>query len=1026
MAAGDQSLAQELRDHEREIRKDWAANLIKRIPRARADDPRAVAMGADGTDLLNLLQAQLEASDRSARAQVVKPLVERVRLPNYSICDLYHEVDSLKDAIETVLGRHHRHSGRPVEHILIQAYRTLDGLFDGCLTDTSLIYETVLEGSARGYCQVDRRGIIHYANPAMNSLLRTDDCRGLRLKDFFGKQGRFVRQALTGRRDNNPVLRRMFMRLADDTVPVSAEFGPLLFDGKVTGGYAVVVDISRFVKAEQKAYEASQLGIVKMDTDLRITFVNDKAVEILGIAREEKATLVGRRILDLFDDDESRRTIKQNLKLRHEGRGSEYTVYYRRPSDGRTVPILINGMPEFDNLNELTGYFGIFQSLEFERARAAIHELTESIVEPDRLLDSLFKVIGDVIDFKFATVAVYTEDMAYARVVHFFPKPEPMWETQWFPISDDLKKWITGKQTWGRDIEAFVKDQPGTEDIATDPVIRRLPKEGYRSFVCLPIRQAERVIAVVTLFTKQYDSYDGRHRKLMENELPIEKAVCVALYGRERIEQAFLHKLLKQLAGCSHSEDVATGLVEELCRFYRWQNVAIFKVNTVRGQFELLAQAAGAEGGYTLPRDFRQPIDTGILGWVSRECKPVNVGDVKGNHELAKYFLSSNPKTNSELCLPIRVMGKIRWLLNVEDSRRNAFGGPEIQILQRVIGEIESTLEGLFHRITFEEIFAVATNGVVITDTEGVIIRCNRPAAGMLQISAQEAEGQKIQSFIGDEKSRKRIASDNQIHALKVELRGRDNKTTVALVNGSVLPDEYDTKVLFLQDIGALEWQHESRAIGAALSEVAAQTRVPLSLAASLVRRVGRAVGEGELSELIDNAIRQIGKVEMTYDRVLAARHPEALPKLRPVDVDVGRIVEAASRELPAEELEDIDVEREPGLPTVRCDAFQLAFVVRSILGYLLRIKPLDARIKVRVRRTQDMVTVSITGPGPAEPRPDAADFLTEAEEQARASVSLGEPLIETIIEKNHRGSYRRTSANGGLTTFAFTLPAVR
>ena len=80
-----QTLSRDIRDHEQEIRRSWAATFRARLQRAQPHREEVGSVGAESTDLLALLQAQLGARDRAATARLVAPLVERVRRPDYNI-----------------------------------------------------------------------------------------------------------------------------------------------------------------------------------------------------------------------------------------------------------------------------------------------------------------------------------------------------------------------------------------------------------------------------------------------------------------------------------------------------------------------------------------------------------------------------------------------------------------------------------------------------------------------------------------------------------------------------------------------------------------------------------------------------------------------------------------------------------------------------------------------------------------------------------------------------------------------------
>ena len=805
------------------------------------------------------------------------------------------------------------------------------------------------------------------------------------------------------------------------TVPVTGEFGPLVIDGQRRGGYAVIVDVSSLIEAEYKAFESSQRGIMRIDTSGRITFANSRVAEIFGLPKDE---LLGSTVRELFTDPESRQRLAGELERRDEGLGGLYPLTYHRRRDGRTFRVRVNGMPEYDNLGERTGSLGIIELLEFEDVSQRIHDIIAQRLNCHALIDGVLQAVKSLLPFEFASVAIYTDDMTWARVIHCTPEQSPPWETKWFPISPEMREWIRSDKTWHRDLRAFLIEQPGARELAENPTVRRFVDEGYRSFLSFPSREGDRVPAVLSLCTREVGSFDAARYNLLKR-IPIEKALRVARFLHDREERDFIYQLLKSIGGLGSSEDVARLLVGELARFYDWQNIAIFKVNRVRNRFELLAQAEGRHDGFPLPSGYGQELEHGILGYVYRTGETVNVGNVHdpASHPLAAIYVPSTTATRSELCIPVQVLGQINWLLNLEDKRLNAFSPSDIEALDRVIHEIEITLQQIFHNITFEQIFAVASDAIVLTDFEGAIRRCNPAAEDMLGISEATAAGRSIGDFIPDQEMAEWVLSNNVLTRQRIRIRAPDGDERSVFVTGAALPDEYDRKVVFLDDIASRDWQRDLYSIAGVLGEVAAETRVPLSLAANLMRRVSRRISESPLHDAVDAAVLQLRKVEITYDRVLFACDREKMPHVGWTHLDVEYLIAQAVEQLPREEREETDTTIAAGLPAVRGDAYQLGFVLQSILNYLLRDKPPDERMTVAADLKAGVVRIRICGPHVEEP-PAATDVLEAAELEARASVALGEPVIRRIVEDTHNGYYRRRRSDDDHVIFEITLPA--
>src|SRR5262249_4755719 len=150
----------------------------------------------------------------------------------------------------------------------------------------------------------------------------------------------------------------------------------------------------------------------------------------------------------------------------------------------------------------------------------------------------------------------------------------------------------------------------------------------------------------------------------------------------------FVSDLVKKIADAKDLRDLARTVVIDFARFYRFENTAIFKVNALRRRFELLAQELGFEGGTRMLDTYTQPLDKGLLGLSYRRGAPILVNDVNDGSEESRYYYSSTPETQcryednamrSELCIPIRLFGRILWILNVEDRRTGAFNAKELE-----------------------------------------------------------------------------------------------------------------------------------------------------------------------------------------------------------------------------------------------------------------------------------------------------------------------------------------------------------
>ncbi|RVU37759.1 response regulator [Hwanghaeella grinnelliae] len=148
-------------------------------------------------------------------------------------------------------------------------------------------------------------------------------------------------------------------------------------------------------KEVQQATEASKLSeerfadfanaasdwLWEMGRDFRVTYVSDRAEEVVGVPAEVQ---VGRSLSELIGPDyftekwsEARKTLKERRALRN-------FVYTRRHKDGYLQYLSVSGVPIFDSDGEFSGYRGTGaditdQVVAYERAQIAEQHLRTAI-----------------------------------------------------------------------------------------------------------------------------------------------------------------------------------------------------------------------------------------------------------------------------------------------------------------------------------------------------------------------------------------------------------------------------------------------------------------------------------------------------------------------------------------------------------------------------------------------------------------------------------------------------------------------
>jgi PAS domain S-box-containing protein len=993
---------------------DWVLKLRCQL-RESADDKLNILEKdrKQRRDLLSLA-SRLLRPDAYSGDEEMEILLANVRRKEYSICDLFIELCCLEEAIEEFLRQSHADDPEEVA-IAIRWVRTcFSAIFQKVLNETSIVYERVAE-TGPAYCQVDTGGIISYANEKMHQMLGVQSARGLPLSEFFGEDAADISDVVQGKHGQEPLIRHFNLTSrSTGRVWVHAEIAPLFIDGKNRGAYATLTDMSQLAEFQNKVFEKSSLGIMRLNPDREFTYVNPAVLEMTGAKSIEEL-----HVWDLVSDEDSRKILAEQFERRKKGLSDEYKIEIRRVDDGRSVPVSIAATPEFDNMGKMIGAFGIMRNLESQRVAEAFHEHIESCRNWEVLLTAIAKATGRIIAHDLFLVSLYTRDMQHACVLFDYSEEELFtWPKRWFPLSPELVKWM--EEDWTQPVGSLeaLLNEPHMRYLREEKSVQMLIDRGIQSFVRYPIYRANNLIASLTLMSKRPNAFTEETIDELK-ALPIDEAINTAIYYRNVEEHQFRFELMKRISNSDSVDSVMDTIVHSLVKFYGWQDVAIFRVDEIEQRLVLRAQAHSDE---TLKYDesLSLNLDEGIIGEAYRANKAVNVGCVL---DYPNYVIA-NEKTRSELCVPICLGGKIRWLINVEDELENAFSEDEKNKLQEIVDEVNSIVGHLFAHFFRDEFIASASDAIFITDRKGQIITCNEAAAYLVgKTSINEIIGRRFQNFLAEED---RDTLDVRTKKFRDRYRfiNEQNKPIEVFITGGELPEDFGCKVFCVRDLSLIQRVEELETIQGMFREITTQTRTPLSLLFTWLRRLRERI-PGE-AELLEKTISQLRKIELTYDRLVLYDAKDGVIRYKQLRLDLPSVIHTAVRELPRADRDKIKVHAPEYLPHLHGDLFQLVFIFQTILAYLLRFVPVDKKIRINVSDAESILQIRIAGFIPRlRSQVFDADIGDVLEERAHLDLGLGETTIRRFV-KSHNGGYERKMTGKEKIEFLITLPTIK
>jgi PAS domain-containing protein len=943
-----------------------------------------------------LLQDIVQGRDRD---HAVNGLIANLARPDYSITNLIHDVAELKESIAKTEATTDR---------LLNRWNTLDRLVGDCVAVTTLSHEKFIESTSHAFCNYDQYGIILSANQRMLDL--NPNCISRPLEGYFEDIRTELKLAIA-KGSQRPL--DLLLRTRRGVSPMLAEFGRIQTDAG-QGGYALLLDMSDRIQAERKALEAAPFGMLKLDARHRIVFATEKACELLKTRPDDLVGIDARRLLSSLDDRESRLKVVRAYLERRKGSGGEYDVVLKRPKSDKPTQlthIRVSGLPLFDDAGRFAGSIERLQPTDRTVAREALAKLVATESDYQALYAKIVVVLKTFIEFDWANLFIYSPERDYTRLVCTYG-PDVKFESRWFATPDGYEDWLKSDDTWMEDLSTYDPALLKTADTQISVVA------GMRALVCIPVRRGGKLIGGLCLISRHRGLYNTATRRSLE-DLMIEQALLSLIDMVDQAERNFLSSLVKEISGIEDLKLLAKSVVDGLARFYQFQNVSIFKVNVLSGYFSLLAQAIGLKTAVPMQDDYQQPIKEGLLGRCFASGDYVILSDNKDPESAeARIYVRATGKagapqsqTRSELCVPIRLFNRVLWILNLEDDRKDAFTPLEVATLKRVIDQIQSVLERTFQSTILAQVLDVCPAGIVITKQDHMILRCNREALEMLQLDTVPQD-ENLSGYLHAALSvlSSEPTSSTLIGARKGEVPVQVSRFT--------LEEEYDHVVFLIQDVAELKWSRNFAKVKAALAETTAQTRIPVSLLASYLRRLSQPVDRETLQDLASKAMHQMDRIELTYDRVLAAYGKDALPHARTGTVDVGQLINYILSELPKLEREEIRAPEKMDFG-VSADSYRILFALSSMLSYLLRSRANAEPIIITVSAVGAMVEIAMMG---AVRQNTGAGDLAALINATRAEIGLARSTLVQIARDC--GGEFKSRCGKGRQCLVLQLPA--
>ncbi|MEP0710748.1 MAG: PAS domain S-box protein, partial [Algoriphagus sp.] len=252
-----------------------------------------------------------------------------------------------------------------------------------------------------------------------------------------------------------------------------------------------------------------QFGLIEVDLEERIIYINDAMCQITGYTREE---MMGKVASQVLTNDAMREEINKQHELRKNNQSSVYEAKILTKS-GEPLYAMISGAPTYDSLGQQIGSIGIhvdisvrkskeIQLFESQQFLSAINKFVTRLLEVDTVEDISQEIVSHIVtSFGFDNAEIYIlnefRNIFELKASHYTTE-----DPGELPLEINFDQGIIGAVA-----------STGKAELVTDTFLdhRYLPQQNqYRSEIAVPIKVENKVIGVINSEHPEVDFFTAK------------------------------------------------------------------------------------------------------------------------------------------------------------------------------------------------------------------------------------------------------------------------------------------------------------------------------------------------------------------------------------------------------------------------------------------------------------------------------------------------------------------------------------
>lgn len=538
--------------------------------------------------------------------------------------------------------------------------------------------------------------------------------------------------------------------------------------------------------------ENLQFGLMEVDMDERILFVNDTMTRITGFSREE---LIGSVASELLVRAETKEIIEEQHRLREKNKASAYEVEIIR-KDGSSFFGLISGAPTFNLTGKRTGSIGVHvditkrkqNELELRQIKSDLDRYTQGLESLNKITSDLSLTLEEQLKeglllvsgyFKLPLGGVVKAVGDKLQVVQNLENPDI---PEQYHTSLPIDSSVSGISFREERLIAIsdLEDSPYREY----PTIAQI---GLKCMLSMPIFVNGRKFGAILLGStlasrKEFSDYDLQFFGLFaryvgfvltseENrQLLLQQQETLLLQNEKLSEsQHFLSSINSFVTKLLDQDDIQTiswEIVENVIHKFGFTDCVIYILNEEKNCLEQLAAYGPKDAG---ERRVKDPIEVqfgkGIVGSVALTGMPEIIADTSKDPR----YIADDDVRLSEITVPILFDNKVIGIIDSEYHERDFFTDKHLQTLTIIANLAASRLKNAKSKRRQEKaekelresenklrtVINSALDAIITTDDKGRILGWNPQATQIFGWTQEEVIGHQLTENIIPNQHRK-------------------------------------------------------------------------------------------------------------------------------------------------------------------------------------------------------------------------------------------------------------------------------